>query len=1691
MRRKLTAFALMMVMIIGALPNATYALSAGMIDQFEGTSINYDEADGTATLISPNVIVNTSGTYMSYEVNNATEFESLALEQGSDSTPETGDGVVSVVGDYIYLGDGTTADIIGSIDLTDDGQNGNKLGINFSKALVNSIFTEGFEGGDLPGWEIIQGSYAEEMMVYGTRSQGRELYVQLNGDGSTTMTLDGTDGYTYTTSSTYDTSIKSAWGYESVIRPVSVDGDGNYTSSLSTTVTLDSSNGGMGGVALKLWSDGSVYSNNNVERDLTTTMDHQAYGSEFGPIVISDPFTAEAGDSISIDWKAVRLQDDYEVYGFVVNTSTDEHTLVFYSRGMSQDWTTSVGTIPEDGEYQFKFVNGTYDQTGGYAVGSSMWIDNIRVFGSVDNPADVLQQIGRLVTYSSTDKDPDATRTITMSLDGSDEVTYTADMTVAITNRFNHPSTLTTDVQDPTFYNLVKNNATVYGNTAIDTIESAQTVASLTLTVDGILDGSDEMLRLDGSDVILVDGTSGTTSVNGFNYTVSVAADVATVIIEGTGIGTYLWEETVDTLSYYNGKALPTVGVRTVTLTELKDNGGTANSGQDTTALNEASDIAISLYEVGDFDLTSNTVSTANFTWSQVTGATSIVVLQSINGGTWTTANTSTAIDPTDTSTTVTNLYTNRDYHFRLQVSGGLNAGLSNIETLTIDGTAPEVLSMVRYAGGAETVTSDSAIMLVTFDEPVEDVTTDDFGLNVTDTLSASVSEIIQVTPTTYKVVLGDFSGVGSMRLKLLSGTDISDALGNTGVSSYVAEEKFNVPDIAYPPVISTPIMTDDYINAQEVAAVTIEGTSEALATVHYVITDHQGNEITGDVTADSAGNWSVTEDVTSLLDGPLTIQASITDLGGSDSQPVTATVVKDTLAPQISGVVDGETYATNKVITFNEGVGTLDGDIISSGTAVNDNGTYTIRVEDNAGNDATVNFTIYNKQWIQYLAFAQGDSENNVTQNLDYYTEDNLGNSIEWKVIGATTNSPTQEVVIDTTTDAAIYITTSSAVTITVDPSDYITTGAALSVLNGDGNSAEGANITLPELEDVLISLEATTEFMGEKTVKAFTLVLKAMLSDSSAVAYSKAHVGVLYQGDDTAAKVTNDVILVSKGSYDTTITWTSDKPTYVTGSGAVTRPAIGEKAVTVTLTATISKNDVIEEKVFTLIIKPEVGNVIRKDVDDEVDEGELDEVIETGEPDIYVILDGEVTTDTAVKLKLTKEQVTKVVEQKKRLKVKTDTVTFDVPLNEDALNLLSDSTTNTHLELVIEKLDTDSDYAYLKEELSGDSSLAIYNRHVYDFSIKAIEEDEDGEIINESTLENYHVDDEIELTIVVGTDALDNEVMLAFYYNPESEHWEFVQSNEDRDNGSVIITTNHLSIYSIMYVEDGTALQFLLDTVLNNTDPNPTLTEIRNIIESEAVGLDVEDYNKLTEAKKDKLASTILQARPVEGYTVESFLKTFNFYVDRYLNGTSGSSNSNDETVVDEIVDDASIFFEDIEGHWAESYINALAQLGIVEGDGTNYGPNLGITRAEIAALVVRIGEFELTEEDDAFDDVDVTDWYAAYIATARLNNLVKGVSDTEYEPERIVTRQELVTILMRLYSELYPEAVLSQDENKFIDDAKIYAYAKESVYDAKELGIVEGDNAFNFNPIDTATRAEAAAMIYRFLDKAGKLQ
>ncbi|MDY6783319.1 MAG: S-layer homology domain-containing protein [Cyanobacteriota bacterium] len=174
----------------------------------------------------------------------------------------------------------------------------------------------------------------------------------------------------------------------------------------------------------------------------------------------------------------------------------------------------------------------------------------------------------------------------------------------------------------------------------------------------------------------------------------------------------------------------------------------------------------------------------------------------------------------------------------------------------------------------------------------------------------------------------------------------------------------------------------------------------------------------------------------------------------------------------------------------------------------------------------------------------------------------------------------------------------------------------------------------------------------------------------------------------------------------------------------------------------------------------------------------------------------------------------------------------------------------------------------------------------------------------------------------------------------------------------------------------------------------------------------------------------------------------------------------------------------FRDIDGHWAEAFIDRLVQRGAISGfpDGT-FQPEASLTRAQYAALIATV--FDLPRQlgrQSQFGDVPATFWAAKAIQKAAEMGFIAGMSDGSFRPQQNLTR---VQALVSLVSGLGLTGGLPDVLLMYRDRAQIPPYATAAIATAtqKQLVVNHPDPQY-LNPLRDIARAEIAALLYQAL-------
>jgi hypothetical protein len=162
----------------------------------------------------------------------------------------------------------------------------------------------------------------------------------------------------------------------------------------------------------------------------------------------------------------------------------------------------------------------------------------------------------------------------------------------------------------------------------------------------------------------------------------------------------------------------------------------------------------------------------------------------------------------------------------------------------------------------------------------------------------------------------------------------------------------------------------------------------------------------------------------------------------------------------------------------------------------------------------------------------------------------------------------------------------------------------------------------------------------------------------------------------------------------------------------------------------------------------------------------------------------------------------------------------------------------------------------------------------------------------------------------------------------------------------------------------------------------------------------------------------------------------------------------------------------------HWAYEAIAYLSKNNNIDGDGHGaFNPNGNITRAQLVKILCGAYGTEHSQ-GSSFLDVDEQEWYAPYIEGAYAAGKIFG-NGAYFHPNDEITREDMAVMIYR-----FSGMTAGEQDVLFADHDDISEYAREAVYTLYNKGIINGmgDNAFA--PRQNATRAQAAAIIYRTL-------
>lgn len=155
----------------------------------------------------------------------------------------------------------------------------------------------------------------------------------------------------------------------------------------------------------------------------------------------------------------------------------------------------------------------------------------------------------------------------------------------------------------------------------------------------------------------------------------------------------------------------------------------------------------------------------------------------------------------------------------------------------------------------------------------------------------------------------------------------------------------------------------------------------------------------------------------------------------------------------------------------------------------------------------------------------------------------------------------------------------------------------------------------------------------------------------------------------------------------------------------------------------------------------------------------------------------------------------------------------------------------------------------------------------------------------------------------------------------------------------------------------------------------------------------------------------------------------------------------------------------FMDIEGfEWAKEAIESLFAYGIIKGKSeTRFDPSGFVTRAEFASMLSRMLELIPTSEVNQYNDIKSSDWFYNDLRAAAESGIITGYGDGSFKPHQKVTREEMATMISRVLKVRDLEEPTNEEIDVLLKDYDdqdlLSAWSRNGSALAAKLGIIQG--------------------------------
>lgn len=168
-----------------------------------------------------------------------------------------------------------------------------------------------------------------------------------------------------------------------------------------------------------------------------------------------------------------------------------------------------------------------------------------------------------------------------------------------------------------------------------------------------------------------------------------------------------------------------------------------------------------------------------------------------------------------------------------------------------------------------------------------------------------------------------------------------------------------------------------------------------------------------------------------------------------------------------------------------------------------------------------------------------------------------------------------------------------------------------------------------------------------------------------------------------------------------------------------------------------------------------------------------------------------------------------------------------------------------------------------------------------------------------------------------------------------------------------------------------------------------------------------------------------------------------------------------------------------------WYKDAVDYVTDNGLLVGVADDqFGPEQNVTRAMVVTVMWRQSGAPASDGETAFTDVPDGEWYTAAVAWGADNGMVAGMSDTTFEPNTPVTREQLVAFMQRFAQKNGEDTSVGDGSvlDAYTDADAVSDWAENAMIWALENGVISGMTDTTIAPQGNATRAQYAAILQR---------